>query len=390
MARSFLALAAFVAWSGAWLCCATDAEGIAFLNTNRERQGVVELPSGLQYEVLKSGPKDGRFPGIGDRCKCHYRGTLLDGSEFDSSQVRGRGNPTISTPKRVIKGWAEALQLMRPGDHWKLYIPSELAYGEKGFGDKIPGDMLLVFELELLEILGPEWQEILSQLGLSDPKKLLLLIPFLLFIVASILSSFGFFSVPGEAGKVIPLRDAEGKAQNARVFMDVKIGDAEPERIELELFSEICPRTAENFRALCTGEKGKGKSGKPLTFKGSKFHRVIGGFMAQGGDFTHGTGAGGESIYGSTFEDEWTNGHVKHSVAGLLSMANAGKNTNGSQFFLTFARTPHLDGKHVVFGRATAESMATIWRIQQVGSSSGKTSKEVVVVDCGEAKTKST
>lgn len=152
-------------------------------------------------------------------------------------------------------------------------------------------------------------------------------------------------------------------------------------RIEMDLFKET-PRTSENFRALCTGEKGVGKSGKQLCFKGSKFHRIIPGFMAQGGDFTRGNGTGGESIYGEKFNDE--NFVHRHSEKGVLSMANAGMNTNGSQFFMCFKATPHLNGKHCVFGKVRTSCFSLLDHLEKQGSPSGATKQSVIITDCGE------
>jgi len=155
----------------------------------------------------------------------------------------------------------------------------------------------------------------------------------------------------------------------------------------MELYANITPLTAENFRCLCTGEKGKGKSGKNLHFEGSRFHRVIPGFMAQGGDFTAFNGTGGESIYGEKFKDE--NFTLKHTEPFLLSMANAGRNTNGSQFFITYAKTSHLDGKHVVFGRVekgtdTLKKMASVPRTPE-----DRPRTKVTIVKSGELMKKS-
>ena len=134
-----------------------------------------------------------------------------------------------------------------------------------------------------------------------------------------------------------------------RVFFDITISGASAGRIIFELYIDKTARTAENFRALCTGEKGDGKTGKPLHFKGTNFHRIMPGFMAQGGDITLGTGEGGESIYGGKFPDE--DFTEKHNEEGDLSMANTGPNSNTSQFFITFTDCPHLNNKHVVFGK---------------------------------------
>ena len=165
------------------------------------------------------------------------------------------------------------------------------------------------------------------------------------------------------------------------MFFDIEIGGKPAGRIEMGLYGEVVPKTVENFRALCTGEKGKGKSGKPLHYKGSKFHRIIPQFMIQGGDFTQGNGMGGESIYGAKFDDE--NFKLKHTVPGKLSMANAGPNTNGSQFFITTVVTSWLDGRHVVYGEVT-EGMDVVYEIEANGSGSGTPKKEVKIVDSGE------
>ena len=168
---------------------------------------------------------------------------------------------------------------------------------------------------------------------------------------------------------------------NTRVFFDMTVGGAPAGRIVMELYAKDVPRTAENFRALCTGEKGVGKSGKPLHYKGSTFHRVIPEFMCQGGDCTRGNGTGGESIYGEKFADEVFK--FKHDSPGILSMANAGPNTNGSQFFICTVPCSWLDGKHVVFGRVV-EGMDVVKAIEKVGSRGGSTAKPVVIADCGQ------
>ena len=387
----------------------TTAEGLEFLQKNLKRSGWKETKTGLQYRVVSRGPlgDKGLTPNATSPVLVHYFGQNIKGEEFDSSRRRGR--PTEFRPSDVIAGWREALMMMHEGDTWEIVVPAELAYQNRKMGTRIDAGAVLFFNMELIKVTTSE--EAFNPLGLISSLRDM---PMQMWVLAAygivaLLSSLFRDKLWGSAKKhkVVLIEDVKEKPGNVRCYMDIRIGDETDDyktgRIEVELFNSVCPKTCENFRALCTGEKGlcapkrwalgMGSKAKPppLCYKGTKFHRIISRFMAQGGDID--PNSGGESIYGPYFDDEFENGAVPHSEPYLLSMANCGPNTNSSQFFITFAAQPHLDQKHCVFGRVV-KGQATVDLMEKQApkrdtlglnlASSGVSAKTVQIVGCGQ------
>mmetsp|Transcript_6202 Transcript_6202/g.9351 ORF Transcript_6202/g.9351 Transcript_6202/m.9351 type:complete len:382 (+) Transcript_6202:72-1217(+) len=349
---------------------------IAFIKDFMTKPDAISLPSGLRYRILREGNPEGKSPLSSSPCDLRYTGRTVDGKVFDSSEKKENGI-TVLTPNTLIKGFGEALQLMKEGDVWELVIPADIGYGGKK-KSRIPAGSTLVFEVELVKVNEPQWFTFKREY-------IMWAFLFLYFVYNYYQSTVRNKAV--ERATPVDIESVTGLKGNPVVFMTIAIDDTNMGKIEFELFPTVCPRTVENFRCLCTGEKGMTKSGKtPLHFKGCGFHRIIPGFMCQGGDFTCGNGTGGESIYGGKFEDEFDNGMIPHSVPMLLSMANAGPNTNGSQFFITLDKTPWLDGKHVVFGRVKSGA-EVVKAMEAAGTSSGKTRMNVVILESGQLET---
>ncbi|QCD88709.1 peptidyl-prolyl cis-trans isomerase CYP21-1-like [Vigna unguiculata] len=209
----------------------------------------------------------------------------------------------------------------------------------------------------------------------------------LLFLVLSIFLIFAYTGSTTTYGSTTSKLVVEEKIEPVpeithRVFLDIDIDKQHLGRIVIGLYGQVVPKTVENFRALCTGQKGKSENGLKLHYKGTPFHRIVSGFVIQGGDIVHRDGKGSESIYGGTFPDE--NFKIKHSHAGVVSMANSGPDSNGSQFFITTVKASWLDGEHVVFGKVV-QGMDIVYAIEGgAGTYSGKPRKKVVIADSGE------
>lgn len=305
----------------------------------------------------------------GDRVEIHYVGTLEDGSQFDSSRERGQPLPFTVGQGQMIKGFDDGVIGMKIGEQKTLLLKPEVAYGEIS-----EENVLRVPKQDVIDAVGAEDCVVGAKLmvGQGMPATITEITDTEIALDAN-------HALAGKTLKfeveLMDLQRTEVKFNDKfKCFFEIDL-DGEPSgRITMELRGDVAPKTCENFRALCTGEAGFG-------YEGSPFHRVIPGFMCQGGDFTNQNGTGGKSIFGNKFEDE--NFILKHEGAGTLSMANAGPNTNGSQFFLCTGDTSWLDGKHVVFGKVI-EGMDVVKAIEAVGSQSGKTSKKVSVRASGE------
>jgi peptidylprolyl isomerase len=471
------------------------------INDTKNYSNVTE-DGGVKKYIIKEG--EGDYPPSGYEVEVHYEGRLhSNGNIFDSSKNRGTFKFLLGEGS-VIKGWEIGVASMKKGEVAEFFLAPTYGYGDRGAGDKIPGNSALIFEIELInfyekpkskyEMDLPEklalakkakdegvaffqqknfsdavlkFEDGYSYIDKTSPREITQDVKDLMMSLLLNMSNCynnlkqyestkkkinealkikenakcyyyrgialckldEFDEAENDYKKLVGMVSADDSGvkflknsidearlakekksksmyksffktslyedkpvlekpsdipdavntNNPKVFFDLSVGESEPKRVEFELFADKVPKTAENFRALCTGEKGGN-----LHYKNSIFHRVIKGFMMQGGDFENANGTGGSSIYGNKFNDE--NFHYKHSKEGLLSMANSGPNTNGSQFFITFKETPWLDGKHVVFGKVI-KGMEIVAEIENIKTNGQDVPElEVKIVNCGELK----
>lgn len=362
-------------WSGVCYWPMTNAEGLLFLEENRRRAGVVTLPSGLQYEVVVAGPLEGDRPNATSNVVCTFRAALADGTQVGSSNRWG--GKFIIRADQVCPAWLEALVLMHPGDVWRLYVPRELRTGYRGPFFWVPDSAVVVFDLELIEVLPPSG--ILGALFFTLKRYPVVAI---YFITAAFLAYAHLAEKRRELPVYpeFPLATAAQAKGNFKVYLDVKVGEADPCRVEILLFAKHYPRTCENFSALCTGDS---RSGQTLTYEGTVFHRTIPAYVCQGGDMTRGEGSGGgQPVVGVSLSAEWGSGLVSHSRAGLVSMVNSMRDPNNPQFFITLTTCTHLDQRHVVFGQVV-QGMPVVRQMERIGTTDGAPKVPAIIVGCG-------